>query len=258
MVGQLYGGLFADLKSGQHPLECMGDGQLTWREATGAALGRAGDKGRSREWSARERGKGGEEEGRGTQGSEGFKRRRKVGDSEGGSGAQKEVEDKEGSGEGGELRCEVCNIIFSSSQALGGHRTNSTDHKQNLARIRRQEQEGKVVRPRGQARLSKDVYSNPPADQAEGGAGRRARLPSMAQMPGFFPVLRAFPPEVATDICLSQSPTAYFSSCRLDLFRRHSVFGTLGLCPGSALNGHGCVCITGSHRGCLTQLGFSQ
>lgn len=41
-------------------------------------------------------------------------------------------------------------------------------------------------------------------------------------------MLRAFPTEVGTDICVSQSPTAYFASCRLELFRRHTVFGALG------------------------------
>jgi len=136
-----------------------------------------------------------------------------------------EGEEKRAKGQDGEWRCEVCNIIFSSSQALGGHRINSTDHKQNLSRLRRQEQEGASQAP-GEPRLSKNVYSNPPAEDR--GSGRRARLPSMAQMPGFLRVLRAFPIEVGTDICVSQSPTAYFSSCRLELFRRHTTFGALG------------------------------
>mmetsp|Transcript_56811 Transcript_56811/g.116330 ORF Transcript_56811/g.116330 Transcript_56811/m.116330 type:complete len:690 (+) Transcript_56811:284-2353(+) len=123
-------------------------------------------------------------------------------------------------------RCDVCNIIFSSSQALGGHRINSTDHKQNLLRRRRLGPEESLPTELLNPRYSKDVYSNPAPESSAG--GRRVWLPSMAQMPGFLRVLRTFPPEVGTDICVSQSPTAYFSSCRLELFKRHHVFGAFG------------------------------
>eukprot|EP00961_Rhodomonas_salina_P164289 2213063-Rhodomonas_salina.1 len=117
-------------------------------------------------------------------------------------------------------RCEVCNIYFTSAQALGGHRINSTDHKQRCEKLRR----GDTASLPGTPRLSLHVYSN--EETAE--KGKRTRLPPMAQMAGFDRVLLGFPSDVRMALARIQSPAAYFSSCSLDVFKRHEKFGTLG------------------------------
>ena len=117
-------------------------------------------------------------------------------------------------------RCEVCNIYFTSAQALGGHRINSTDHKQRCEKLRR----GDTASLPGTPRLSLHVYSN--EETAE--KGKRTRLPPMAQMAGFDRVLLGFPSDVRMALARIQSPAAYFSSCSLEVFKRHDKFGNLG------------------------------
>eukprot|EP00960_Hanusia_phi_P055129 762881-Hanusia_phi.AAC.4 len=119
-------------------------------------------------------------------------------------------------------RCEVCNIYFTSSQALGGHRINSTDHKQRMEKLRQGDTTSLPVTPR----LSLHVYSN----EEISNRGKRTRLPPMAQMVGFDRVLMKFPSDVRIALARIQSPAAYFSSCSLDVFRRHEKFGDFGCC----------------------------
>ncbi|EKX53576.1 hypothetical protein GUITHDRAFT_150222, partial [Guillardia theta CCMP2712] len=117
-------------------------------------------------------------------------------------------------------RCEVCNIYFTSSQALGGHRINSTDHKQRMEKLRQGDTTSLPITPR----LSLHVYSN----EEISNRGKRTRLPPMAQMVGFDKVLMKFPSDVRIALARIQSPAAYFSSCSLDVFRRHQKFGDFG------------------------------
>ncbi|EKX38741.1 hypothetical protein GUITHDRAFT_143945 [Guillardia theta CCMP2712] len=118
-------------------------------------------------------------------------------------------------------RCEICNIFFHCSQALGGHKMNSTDHKQRVEKLRMGETADLPPVPR----LSLHVYSNEEANQRE---FRRTRLPPMAQMPGYDRVLLGFPPDVRVGLSRVSSPAAFFSSCNLEVFRRHEKFGAFG------------------------------
>mmetsp|Transcript_35067 Transcript_35067/g.54791 ORF Transcript_35067/g.54791 Transcript_35067/m.54791 type:complete len:399 (-) Transcript_35067:365-1561(-) len=133
-------------------------------------------------------------------------------------------EDGHGDGEETDIttpwRCEVCNIYFTSSQALGGHRINSTDHKQRLDKLK----VGDTASLPGTPRLSLHVYSNEETTVKL----KRTRLPPMAQMAGFDRVLVGYPQDVQMALARIQSPAAYFSSCSLEVFKRHEKFGKFG------------------------------
>lgn len=122
--------------------------------------------------------------------------------------------------------CEICNIYFTSSQALGGHRMNSNDHKVRADKLKGSEGASALasqVVP-STPRLSLHVYSN---DESVGKA-KRTRMPPMAQMSGFDRVVMHYPDDVRAALERIPSPAAFFSSCNLDVFKRHAKFGTLG------------------------------
>jgi hypothetical protein len=122
--------------------------------------------------------------------------------------------------------CEICNIYFTSSQALGGHRMNSNDHKVRAEKLKGSEGASALasqVVP-STPRLSLHVYSN---DESVGKA-KRTRMPPMAQMAGFDRVVINYPDDVRAALERIPSPAAFFSSCNLDVFKRHAKFGTLG------------------------------
>jgi len=76
--------------------------------------------------------------------------------------------------------CEVCNIYFTSSQALGGHRMNSTDHRVRAERLKNAAGAGAAaLMAPSTPRLSLHVYSN---DESVGKT-KRTRMPPMAQVP---------------------------------------------------------------------------
>ena len=53
----------------------------------------------------------------------------------------------------------------------------------------------------------------------------------MAQMRGFERVLVGYPQDVQHALARIQSPAAYFSSCSLEVFKRHEKFGKFGESP---------------------------
>lgn len=159
---------------------------------------------------------------------------------------------EDGEEEGGGLRggeadittpwhCDVCNIYFTSSQALGGHRMNSNDHKVRCEKFKSPEGASAAVCGSqvvtSTPRLSLHVYSNDASTNRE----RRARMPPMNHMAGFDRVIHNYPDDVRTAISTArvQSPAAFFSSCHLDVFKRHTKFGNLGgsfpTCPACVL-----------------------
>ena len=57
---------------------------------------------------------------------------------------------------------------------------------------------------------------------------KRTRLPPMASMTRFEEVVLDFPFDVRAALARIQSPAAFFSTCSLDIFKRHMKFGKLG------------------------------
>lgn len=140
--------------------------------------------------------------------------------------------------------CEVCGTKFNSSQALGGHKINSINHKQ-LLEILKEGNLEQILHAVTRLRPARAAKAEPAGD---GRSAKRARLSPMAKMPGYRRVVEGSiptnPPEGLSS-CLTpfsagfsqtvqaalektQSPASFFSSCSLQVFRRHSKFGRLG------------------------------
>jgi len=105
-------------------------------------------------------------------------------------------------------RCLECNIYFNCPQALGGHKTNSRDHKRRVDAVQLGDSSLLPVMPR----LSSEVLSFEDVGVSEEMASKRPKKKPMAQLDCFDDLVRGFPDEVRQAVASKKNPAAYFAS----------------------------------------------
>jgi hypothetical protein len=105
-------------------------------------------------------------------------------------------------------RCLECNIFFNSAQALGGHKTNSNDHKRRVDSVQQGDSSMLPIMPR----LSSEVLSFEDIDVSAEFSPKRAKKKPMAQLDCFDDLVKGFPDDIRKAVASKKNPAAFFAS----------------------------------------------
>ena len=105
-------------------------------------------------------------------------------------------------------RCLECNIFFNSPQALGGHKTNSNDHKRRVDSVQQGDSSMLPIMPR----LSSEVLSFEDIDVSAEFSPKRAKKKPMAQLDCFYDLVKGFPDDIRKAVASKKNPAAFFAS----------------------------------------------
>ena len=105
-------------------------------------------------------------------------------------------------------RCLEFNVFFNSPQALGGHKTNSNDHKRRVDSMQQGDSSMLPIMPR----LSSEVLSFQDIEVSAEFSPKRAKKKPMAQLDCFYDLVKGFPDDIRKAVASKKNPAAFFAS----------------------------------------------